>query len=139
MYGSKPIVLVEKYRAGGPTAGSVLDELGIHHNAVRVSNAREGLAYLRESTSTEPSVILMDSPTDSIDVLDLVRAVKQDERLRSIPVVALTASGDVRMVNETFDLGAAGYVVKPSDHQAFVETVRAIHRYWTLSLVPSRT
>ena len=137
MCGSKPILLVEDGRATAPTVGTVLDELGISYGVVRVSEADEALVSLGETPSGKPSVILVDSSSGQANVLDLVRAVKQDERLNGIPVIVLTPSGDARVVNESFELGAAGYVVKPSDRQEFVEVLRTIHRYWTLSRVPS--
>jgi len=134
---SKPILLVEDANATGPTARTALDELGIRHGVVRVSNAAEALGYLKEASSPEPAVILVDGSSGQVDVLELVRALKQDEGLKQIPVITLTGSGDSRIINESFGLGAVGYVVKPSDHQEFVEVMRTIYRYWTLSRVPS--
>jgi len=136
MRGSKPILLAED-GAAPPTVETVLDELGIRHDTVCVSNVDEALRYLQNMPPGEPSVILVDSSNGQVHLLDLVEVVKQDERLRSIPVIALTSAGEAGMVNRSFDLGAAGYVVKPSDHDQFVEAVRAIHRYWTLSRVPA--
>ena len=137
MKSSKSILLIEDGHAVSPTAGTVLDELGIHHATICVPNGDEALAYLQKTPPGEPSIILVDSSNGPALVLDLVRAVKQDERLKNIPVIALTPSGEAGAVNESFDLGAVGYVVKPSDYEEFVEVLRAIHQYWTLSRVPS--
>lgn len=130
-------MLVEDGGAAPPTVGTVLDELGIRHDTVCVSNVDEALAYLQKTPPGEPSVILVDSSNGQAHLLDLVELVKQDERLRSIPVIALTPAAEAGAVNKSFDLGAAGYVIKPSDHDQFVEAIRAIHQYWTLSRVPA--
>jgi CheY-like chemotaxis protein len=134
---SKPILLVEGANATGPTTQTALDELGIRHGVVAVSSADEALAYLKEGGTPEPAVILVDGSGGQIDVLELVKALKRDEDLKKIPVITLTGSGDSRIINESFGLGGAGYVVKPSDHEEFVEVMRTIYRYWTLSRVPS--
>jgi DNA-binding NarL/FixJ family response regulator len=79
----------------------------------------------------------VDSPSGRGNVLELVRTVKQDERLKNIPVIAMTPSEDAEVIDESFGLGAAGYVVKSADRNEFIETVRAICQYWTLSQVPA--
>ncbi len=137
MYDGRPILLVEDGQATAPSVDAALDELGILHVMVRVSNADEARVYLRDTFRGEPSVIFVDSPSGRGSVLELVRAVKQDERLKNIPVIALTPSGDAEVIDESFELGAAGYVVKSADRDEFIEAVRAICQYWTLSQVPA--
>jgi len=137
MYGSKPILLVEDGQATAPTVRSAFGELGISRDVVHVSDADEALAYLKENASGEPSIIFLNSSSEQAGSLDLLRVVKRDARLRSIPVIALAPSSDTQVINESFELGAAGYVVKSSDRQEFIEAVRAIYEYWTLSQVPA--
>jgi two-component system, response regulator len=137
MYDSRPILLVEDGQATAPSVDAALDELGIRHVMVRVSDAEEARVCLRDTFKGEPSVIFVDSPSGRDNILELVRVVKQDERLKNIPVIAMTPSEDVEVVDESFELGAAGYVVKSADRDEFIETIRAICRYWTLSQVPA--
>jgi DNA-binding NarL/FixJ family response regulator len=49
----------------------------------------------------------------------------------------LTTSSQQQDVVESFKLGAAGYMVKSVDYGKFVETIRTINLYWTLSELPS--
>ena len=65
-----------------------------------------------------------------------LKAVKQDRQLKLIPVVILTTSREERDKIEAFNLGAAGYMVKPIDSNRFVEIARIIDLYWTLSELP---
>jgi DNA-binding response OmpR family regulator len=53
-----------------------------------------------------------------------------------IPVVVLTTSEDIQDKIATFGLSAAGYIVKPTDYKKFVEAMKIIDIYWTLSELP---
>ena len=68
--------------------------------------------------------------------IELLKVLKADEELRMIPVVILTTSEDVDDKIATFGLSAAGYIVKPTDYKKFVEAMRTINVYWTLSELP---
>jgi DNA-binding NarL/FixJ family response regulator len=52
-------------------------------------------------------------------------------------VVVLTTSDNERDIVESFEMGVAGYLVKPADYGKFVESIRTINLYWTLSRLPS--
>ena len=136
MYDGKPILLIEDERASGPTVRAALGELGVSHRVVHVTNADEALTFLQTAAPQKPSIIFVDGSDGEANGLDVLKAVKRDERLRSIPVITLAPSGDSKTINESFELGAAGYVVKSENHKDFVEAVRAVHQYWTLSEVP---
>ena len=68
--------------------------------------------------------------------IEFLRVVKQDETLKRIPVVVLTTSTEEQDKLDSFDLGVAGYMVKPVDYQQFVEVIKTIDLYWTLSELP---
>lgn len=53
-----------------------------------------------------------------------------------IPVVVLTTSKEDTDKIESFKLGVAGYMVKPIDYVRFVNVIKTIRRYWTLSELP---
>jgi DNA-binding NarL/FixJ family response regulator len=72
-----------------------------------------------------------------MDGAEFLKIVKADKALKKIPVVILTTSNSDRDVIESFELGAAGYMVKSVDYEKFVETIKAIDMYWTLSRLPS--
>ena len=67
---------------------------------------------------------------------EFLNVIKQDDRFKSIPVIVLTTSNEECDVVESFRLCVAGYIVKPVDYKKFVEAIRTINLYWTLSELP---
>lgn len=83
---------------------------------------------------------------DQVDVMTVKRAlkeihvinqvVKHDAQLKRIPVVVLTTSEGQQDKVNSFDLGVVGYMAKPVDYRQFVEVMRSIDVYWTISEMP---
>ena len=69
--------------------------------------------------------------------IEFLKHIKVNDALKKIPVVVLTTSRDEQDVVETFQLNVAGYMIKAVDYKKFVETIRAVDLYWTLSELPS--
>ena len=65
--------------------------------------------------------------------IEFLRIIKKDELFRRIPVIVLTTSKEERDRIESFNLSVAGYIIKPVDYLQFVEAMKTIHLYWTLS------
>jgi DNA-binding NarL/FixJ family response regulator len=68
--------------------------------------------------------------------IEFLEHVKRDARLRRIPTVVLTTSEEQEDKVRTFDLGIAGYMAKSVDYRRFVEVMRSIDLYWTMSELP---
>jgi DNA-binding NarL/FixJ family response regulator len=69
--------------------------------------------------------------------VEFLKIAKADEKLKKIPVVVLTTSDEQRDIVESFNLSVAGYMLKSADYKKFVDTVRMIDLYWTLSELPN--
>ena len=67
---------------------------------------------------------------------EFLKVIKEKDHLKSIPVIVLTTSNEERDVVESFRLSVAGYIVKPVDYQKFVEAIRTMDLYWTVSEMP---
>jgi CheY-like chemotaxis protein len=137
MRNSKPILLIEDDNVDVMTVERVLRELKIANQLVSTSNGEQALEYLRTNDNKKPCVILLDLNMPKMNGTEFLKIVKTDEALKKIPVVVLTTSGQQQDVVESFELGAAGYMVKSVDYGKFVETIRIINLYWTLSELPS--
>lgn len=100
-------------------------------------NGDEALRMLRETADTDqPALILLDLSMPIMDGVEFLQVVKSDPELRQIPVVVLTAANLLRERREVYELGVAGYVLKPMQDDAFVEAVGTVARYWSLCELP---
>jgi CheY-like chemotaxis protein len=86
-----------------------------------------------------PKVILLDLKLPKVDGLEVLRTIRADPSLRTVPVVILTSSREERDVVESYNLGVNSYIVKPIEFDKFVETVRALEFYWLLLNEPPVT
>ena len=77
-----------------------------------------------------PKVVFLDLKLPKVSGLEVLRAIKGDERTRSIPVVVLTSSQEEKDMVESYRLGVNSYVVKPLDFDKFVEAIGQLGLYW---------
>jgi CheY-like chemotaxis protein len=101
-----------------------------------VENGEEALAYLRDATKERPCIILLDLNMPIMSGGEFLEHVKRDPQFRRLPVIVLTTSEEQRDKIESFDMGVAGYMRKPVDYRQFVEVMRSIDAYWTISEMP---
>ncbi|MFP3897613.1 MAG: response regulator [Anaerolineales bacterium] len=136
MRSNAPILLVEDDRVDVMTVQRALRDIKIT-NPVRVAgNGEEALTILRDDEERRPCLILLDLRMPRMGGIEFLRVVKKDESLKRIPVVVLTTSREERDRVESFELGVAGYMVKPVHYEGFMEIIRTIDLYWTLSHLP---
>ena len=103
-----------------------------------VRDGAEVLDYLyrrnayRDRPGTIPAVLLLDLKMPKVDGLEVLRTVKSDPMLRSMPVVVLTSSREEQDLLRSYDLGVNAYVVKPVDFRAFIDAVRHLGAFWAV-------
>jgi CheY-like chemotaxis protein len=136
MQNSKPILLVEDDNVDVMTVKRALKDLKVSNQLVPINNGEEAIEYLKKENTTKPCFVLLDLNMPKMNGAEFLKTVKADKALKKIPVVILTTSNSEQDVIESFELGAAGYMVKSVDYEKFVETIQAIERYWTLSKLP---
>ncbi len=132
----KTVLLVEDDSVDALTVKRAFSDLNITNPLVHVTNGEEALQYLNNPDNPRPCVILSDLNMPKMNGIELLAELKKDALLKKIPFIALTTSKDEQDVVGSFKNNVAGYMVKPVDYQKFVETVRAINLYWTLSELP---
>jgi CheY-like chemotaxis protein len=133
----KPILLVEDDSVDAMTVSRAFRELKVKNQLCNAVNGEEGLKYLKAETNKKPCVILLDLNMPRMNGIEFLKIIKADENLRRIPVVVLTTSREERDIVDSFRCSVAGYIVKPVDYQKFVEAIKAIDLYWTLSEMPN--
>jgi two-component system response regulator len=112
------------------------------HLANRVFHVEDGVdaldflfargKFADRKMADSPKVILLDLKLPRINGLEVLRAIKADERTRAIPVVIVTSSGEDPDVNSAYQLGANSYVIKPVEFEAFIEAMSKLGVFWLL-------
>jgi CheY-like chemotaxis protein len=118
-----------------------LAALAEHHLANEVVVLRDGaeaLDYLygrgahASRQDNNPALVLLDLKMPKVDGLEVLRQMKADARLKTIPVVMLTSSREEKDLIESYRLGVNAYVVKPVDFPEFVDAVKQLGAFWAV-------
>ncbi|MBL7107079.1 MAG: response regulator [Phycisphaerae bacterium] len=133
----KPILILDDDYAEQVILKRAFEDLKISNPLVCLADGIEALSYLRETNNARPIIILTDLNMLQMNAFEFLKVIKTDEVLRQIPIIILSGSDNENEVTECFKLGAAGYMVKPLEYKNLLELIGAIHRYWTLSELPS--
>lgn len=117
---------------------TALDEYSLANEVVVVEDGAVALDYLfrrgnfADRREGNPAVVLVDLKMPKIDGLGVLKAIRADEYLHSIPVVILTSSREQKDLIEGYNLGVNAYVVKPVQFNEFLSAVREIGLFWAL-------
>ena len=136
MKSNGPILLVEDDEVDVMTIRRALKLLKVLNPLDVAGNGEEALAYLQNSRNVLPCIILLDLNMPRMGGLEFLTVIKEDPLLHHIPVVILTSSRQEQDRITSFDKNVAGYMVKPVGNEQFVDVVRTINLYWTLSEMP---
>ena len=136
MKSNRPILLVEDDKIDAMTVKRALKDLNITNALVHVNNGLEALEYLKKLNGESPCIILLDLNMPKMNGIELLKVLKSDSALRKLPVVVLTTSNAEKDKTESFNLSVAGYMLKPVDYKQFVDVIKDINLYWTISEIP---
>jgi CheY-like chemotaxis protein len=116
-----------------------LGALEEHHLANAITVARDGeealdFLYRRRKFHSRPEknpmLVLLDLKMPKLDGFEVLRQIKSDERLKTIPVVVLTSSREEQDLIASYRLGVNAYVVKPVDFEQFAGAVKELGLFW---------
>ena len=136
MNANKPILLLEDDQIDVMSIKRAIKQLNITNELIVVANGEEALAYFADPSNKRPLLILSDINMPKMSGKEFLKEIKSNPDLRQIPVVMLTSSSEQSDRFETYDLGVSGYIIKPTNPSAFIEALRVIELYWTLSEQP---
>ena len=134
----KRILLAEDSANDVELTLAALEQHNLANEIVVVRDGAEALDYLYARgaytgrQSGNPALLVLDLKMPRVDGLDVLRTIKADAALRTIPVVMLTSSREEQDVVASYELGVNSYVVKPVDFAEFMEAVRQIGVFWAI-------
>jgi CheY-like chemotaxis protein len=136
MNNKKIIMLVEDDKIDIRSVQRSFKELRVTNPLIVTHNGEEALEYLENNTEKLPGLILLDLRMPRMDGIEFLKVIKKKDALKIIPVVILTTSKEDEDKIDSFNLGISGYMMKPVNYKDFVEVIRTIKLYWTLSETP---
>lgn len=132
----KRILLAEDDPLGVELTLAALEQDGLADSVEVVNDGEQTMEYLQrqgdyaERPEGNPDVILLDLKMPRMDGLQVLRAMRDNNRLALIPVVVMTSSRMDSDRLECYRNGANAYVVKPVDYQEFTEAVHLLGKFW---------
>ena len=128
------ILLVEDNPGDIRLTTEALKEQKLYNKLNIVTDGVEAMAYLRKegkySGATRPDLILLDLNLPRKDGREVLKDIKSDDSLKSIPVVVLTVSKFEEDIIKSYNLHANCYISKPVDLNQFLKVARSIQEFW---------
>jgi two-component system, chemotaxis family, response regulator Rcp1 len=108
------------------------------------SNGGEAMEYLhrqgRFASAAAPDLILLDLNLPGIDGHAVLNAIRHDLHFNRVPVTVLTSSGAEKDIDQSYELGANCYILKPLDFPTFEDIIRTLENFWfSVVKLPSRS
>ena len=131
------VLLVEDNPRDVRLTQRAFQQAGLPHDLRVVRDGDEALAYLhREGAYQEPGiaprpdVVLLDLNLPRMGGHELLREVKQDSRLKQVPIIVLTTSERPDDVRLAYEAGANAYLLKPVEFSRFTEVIGQLGKFW---------
>lgn len=134
----RTILLAEDSPHDAEMAIDALREAHLANPIVHVEDGVEAMDYLlqrgkyADRAAGDPAVLLLDIKMPRMDGLEVLKQLREHERLRHIPVVILSSSREESDLARSWDLGVNAYVVKPVDVDQFFDAVRTLGKFWAV-------
>jgi CheY-like chemotaxis protein len=136
MIETKNILFAEDDEGDVELTLAALEENHLAHKVAVVSNGEEALDYLyrrgkyKTRIAGNPVVVLLDNKMPKVTGLEVLKVIRADEDLRTIPVVVLTSSREMPDLVEFYKYGVNAYVVKPVGFSEFTTAIKQLGVFW---------
>jgi CheY-like chemotaxis protein len=141
-----PLLVIEDSNEDFEALQRFLQRSSLRIPVLRCVNGEQALAFLRRTgnftdpnQAPRPSLIVLDLNLPKTDGREVLRQVKQDDNLKTIPIVVFTTSNNPRDIEVCYRYGANSYIVKPIDFAQLRRNVQALVDYWyEVTLLPEQ-
>ena len=128
------ILLVEDNPADARLIEEVFKDTNVNNKIYVVKDGVEAMDFLNKenefSDAPKPEMILLDLNLPRKDGREVLKEVKRNDELKSIPIVILTTSSAKEDVIKTYSNHANCYITKPVDFDQFLRVITAIEDFW---------
>jgi len=134
----KTVLLVEDNSRDAELTLEALQENNFANNIVWVRDGVEAMNYLLHKGEYSnrkpgmPAVVILDLKMPKMDGIETLTAIRNDEKLKFLPVVMLTSSRQEEDLVKSYGLGVNAYVVKPFDLTDFIDAIRQLGMFWVV-------
>ncbi|MCW5518593.1 response regulator [Aureitalea sp. L0-47] len=109
-----------------------IKQLGHTHKVVEAKNGEDALQQLT-SGNVLPDIILLDLNMPKINGIEFLKILKEDAKLRYIPTVILTTSENRTDLLACYEVGIAGYILKPLKYEDYLKKIDCTLQYWSVN------
>ena len=136
-----PILLVDDNPDDIMIAKRAFKKSQIHNKIFITYDGEEAIQFLRKEGNYKDvpttGLVILDLNMPKVNGFEVLETIKNDDKLKKIPVIILTSSSRYEDIERAYKLGANSFVVKPVSFEDFVEAIMEIKRYWlSLSKIP---
>ncbi len=118
---------------------AALERMQCCSEAVCVSDLDSAWTFLSEGETALPSLMILDVSTGDQAVASFVQSLNENGQYKQIPIVMFGDPTDDQAIADCFGEGIASYMVRPDTIAEYLDILKAIDAYWTLSLLPNRS
>jgi CheY-like chemotaxis protein len=110
----------------------VLKTLNLNHKITEANNGEEALEILNKKIDL-PDLILLDLNMPKLNGIDFLKILKKDNELRYMPTVILSTSSNLVDIKQCYEIGIAGYVIKPLKFEDYKDRILKLIKYWEIN------
>ena len=126
------ILLIEDDMIEVMKLNRTISTLNLNHKIVEANNGEEALKILQKKDEL-PDIILLDLNMPKINGIEFLKILKEDPVLKYIPTIILTTSSNQKDLLECYEIGIAGYVLKPLKYEDYVTKIEKLLAYWSIN------
>ena len=139
---TQPLLMIEDSDEDFEAFGRLIRKSAVANPIYRCTDGDEALDFLYHSgdyvdsrKAPRPSIILLDLNLPGTDGREVLEQIKQDEALKTIPVVVFTTSSNPKDIESCYQKGVNGYIIKPIDVAKLRRTLQILIDYWFEAVV----
>lgn len=132
MTNSLSILLIEDDTIEVMKLNRTIASLNLNHKIIEANNGEEALKVL-EQKDRLPDIILLDLNMPKISGIEFLKILKEDDQLKYLPTIILTTSNNKRDLLACFEIGIAGYILKPLKYEDYVSKIEKLLAYWSIN------